>query len=202
MKNVRLNILVACERSARVRDALITQGHNAISCDIAPAPGPHICGDVRHILQGNWDMMIAFPPCTHLSVSGARHFARKRADGSQQQAIDFFMLLVHAPIPKIAIENPVGIMSTTYRKPDQIIQPWQFGDPESKATCLWLKNLPKLTPTNILPKPETGRWHNQTPSGQNRLGPSPDRAIRRSTTYPGIANAMATQWTNQIQREP
>ena len=138
--------------------------------------------------------MIAFPPCTHLAVSGAHRFAEKRADGRQQEGIDFFMALANAPIPKIAIENPVGIMSTKWRKPDQIIQPFQFGDPESKKTCIWLKGLPKLVPTDILPLPECGYWRNQTPSGQNKLGPSPERAKNRARTYQGIADAMATQW--------
>jgi site-specific DNA-cytosine methylase len=137
-------------------------------------------------------MAIFHPPCTHLAVSGARYFAEKRADGRQQEAIDFFMMLANARIPRICIENPVGIMSTIWRKPDQIIQPWQFGHPESKKTCLWLKGLPKLVPTNILPMRK--QWENQTPSGQNKLGPSADRWKLRSRTYRGIAEAMAASW--------
>jgi hypothetical protein len=149
--------------------------------------------DVLRLLRWPWDLMIAHPPCTHLAVSGARYFAQKRADGRQQQGIDFFMALINAPIERIAVENPVGIMSSYYRKPDQIIQPWQFGHPESKATCLWLKGLPPLKPANILE--DMGRWDNQTPSGQNKLGPSEDRWKLRSITYHGIAQAMAEQWS-------
>jgi len=147
-------------------------------------------------------MIIAFPPCTDLASSGAKWFAKKQADGSQQAAHDFFMLFANHPCPSIAIENPVGIMSSKWRKPDQIIQPWMFGHPESKSTCLWLKGLPLLQPTNVLQpaawqangKP---RWDNQTPTGQNKLGPSDSRALLRSRTYPGIAQAMANQWGGQ-----
>lgn len=138
--------------------------------------------------------MIAHPPCTHLSVSGARYFEQKRKDGRQQQAIEFFMRLANFEIQKICVENPIGIMSRLYQKPTQIIQPWQFGDPESKATCLWLKNLPSLKPSKVLPLPESGRWNNQCASGQNKLPPSADRAKIRSITYQGIADAMAEQW--------
>ena len=195
-----MNVLVACEFSGRVRNAFATRGHRAMSCDLLSADGDHYQGDVRDILDldwkfwlgWSWDMMIAFPPCTHLAVSGARWFKDKVQE--QAQALDFFMTLALANIPKIAIENPVGIMSTLWRKPDQIIQPWQFGHPESKKTCLWLKNLPPLVPTGILPLPESGRWNNQTPSGQNKLGPSVDRWKLRSKTYQGIADAMAEQW--------
>lgn len=192
-----MKILVACEFSGRVREAFKAQGHDAWSCDLLPTeiPGQHIQGDVLEILNKGWDLMIGHPPCTHLAVSGARYFAQKRADGTQQAAIDFFMALVEAPIPRIAVENPVCIMSRLYRKPDQIIQPHQFGHPESKATCLWLKGLPLLIPTNVLPLPESGRWSNQTASGQNRLTPSLDRWKQRSTTYQGIADAMAHQWS-------
>lgn len=192
-----VKILVACEFSGRVREAFKAQGHDAWSCDLLPTeiPGQHIQGDVLEVLDKGWDLMIAHPPCTHLAVSGARYFARKRADGTQQAAIDFFMALVNAPIPRIAVENPVCIMSRLYRKPDQIVQPWMFGHPESKATCLWLKGLPLLIPTNVLPLPESGRWNNQTASGQNRLTPSPDRWKQRSETYLGIAEAMARQWS-------
>jgi hypothetical protein len=195
-----VRVLVACEFSGVVRDAFIARGHDAVSCDLLPteAPGPHFTGDVREAMhRGYWDALIAFPPCTHLAVSGARYFAEKRADGRQQEAIDFFMALASAPIERIALENPVSIMSSVWRKPDQIIQPWQFGHPESKSTCLWLKGLPPLVPTNVLPLPESGRWENQTPSGQNKLGPSPTRAQLRAKTYPGIASAMAEQWGGQ-----
>lgn len=139
-------------------------------------------------------MIIAFPPCTDLCVSGARHFAAKRADGRQQASIDFFMLFANHPCPRVAIENPVGIMSKLWRKPDQIVQPWMFGEDASKATCLWLKGLQLLRETNRLPLPLGGRWANQTPSGQNKLGPSEQRARLRSKTYAGIAEAMAQQW--------
>ena len=132
-----------------------------------------------------WDMILAFPPCTHLAVSGARHFAEKRADGRQQAAIDFFMMFANADCPRIAIENPVGIMSTQYRKPDQIIQPWQFGHGETKKTCLWLKGLPPLHPTDIVDGREQRIW---------RMPPGPERAKMRSKTFPGIARAMAEQW--------
>jgi hypothetical protein len=180
--------------SGIVRDAFILKGHNAISCDIIKSEsiGPHLQMDVRTILDDGWDLMIAHPPCTHLAVSGARYFKQKQVE--QADAIEFFMSLVNAPIQKICIENPISIMSTKYRKPDQIIQPWQFGHPEAKATCLWLKNLPNLMPTNILIKPESGVWNNQTASGQNKLGPSSDRWKLRSRTYTGIASAMAEQW--------
>ena len=188
MKNVKtMRILIACEFSGRVRDAFATQGHDAWSCDLLPteSPGKHIQGDVLEILNDGWDMMIAFPPCTHLASSGARWFPEKRCDGRQQAGIDFFLRLVNAPIKKIAVENPVGIMSTKYRKPDQIIQPWQFGHGETKATCLWLKNLPILQPTNIVAG-RLGRVHLEPPG--------PDRWKRRSITYKGIAEAMSIQW--------
>lgn len=189
-----MKVLIACEFSGVVRDAFAALGHDAMSCDLLPteSPGKHYQGDIRDILDAGWDLMVAHPPCTDLAVSGARYFAQKRADGRQQAAIDFFMLIVQAPIEKIAVENPVGIMSTHYRKPDQIIQPFMFGHPESKTTCLWLKNLPPLLPTDILQR--AGRWDNQTKSGQNKLPPSPDRAKIRSRTYSGIAQAMANQW--------
>jgi len=192
-----LRVLVACETSGRIRDAFRALGHDAYSCDIEPteADGPHILDDARNVVQDHWDLLIAHPPCTHLAVSGARYFKRKREDGRQQEAIDFFMDMINAPIPHIGVENPISIMSTVYRKPDQIIQPYQFGHPESKATCLWLKNLPPLTPTNILSLPESGHWENQTPSGQNKLGPSANRARIRSRTYEGIAKAIAYQWS-------
>lgn len=191
-----MRVLVACEYSGVVRDAFTARGHDAWSCDLLPTekPGQHITGDVRGVLGDGWDLIIAFPPCTHLAVSGARWFPEKRADGRQQQAIDFFMAIVNAPCERIGVENPISIMSTVYRKPDQIIQPWQFGHGETKATCLWLKNLRPLVPTHVLDKPACGYWANQTPSGQNKLGPSEDRAKNRSRTYQGIADAMAEQW--------
>jgi len=182
-----MKILVACEYSGKVRDAFIRAGHNAVSCDILPTekPGPHHQGSVLDILDDGWDMMIAFPPCTHLASSGARWFAEKRADGRQQDGVDFFMRMINAPIERIAIENPIGIMSRTYRKPDQIIQPWQYGHGETKATCLWLKNLPLLQPTCVVEGREPRMW---------KLPPSKDRAKIRSETYQGIADAMALQW--------
>jgi hypothetical protein len=182
-----MKVLVACEYSGRVRDAFIAIGHDAMSCDLLPtdAEGPHYQGSVFDVLDGDWDLMVAHPPCTDLAVSGAKHFAAKRADGRQQASIDFFMRLANAPIEKIAIENPVCIMSTEWRKPDQIIQPWMFGHGETKATCLWLKNLPKLVPTKIVDGREA-RIH--------KMPPSPDRWKKRSETYLGIAQAMADQW--------
>jgi site-specific DNA-cytosine methylase len=189
-----MKILVACEFSGIVRDAFTARGHDAWSCDLieSESPGKHIMGDVRAILADGWDLMIAHPPCTHLSVSGARYFYRKQKE--QAAALDFVRTLMAAPIPYIALENPVSVISSRIRKPDQIIQPWMFGHPESKSTCLWLKNLPLLKPTNILPKPIGGRWENQTSSGQSNLSPSPDRAKIRSRTYQGIADAAAGQW--------
>lgn len=180
-----MKILVACEFSGIVRDAFIARGHDAISCDLLPTerPGLHIQGDVLEILNDGWDMMIAFPPCTHLAVSGARWFKEKREE--QNKAVWFFASLALAPIPRICIENPVGIISSEWRKPDQIIQPWQFGHGETKATCLWLKNLPHLEPTNIVEGREP-RIH--------RMSPGPNRSKERSRTYQGIADAMAEQW--------
>lgn len=194
-----MRILVACEYSGAVRDAFIAMGHDAVSCDLLPTetPGPHYQGSVLDILDDGWDMMIAFPPCTHLATSGARWFKEKREDGRQQQGIDFFMALATANIEKIAIENPIGIMSTQWRKPDQIVQPYEYGHDASKATCLWLKGLPSLVPTeHVEPRIVDGkkRWANQTNSGQNVLGPSPDRWKVRSKTFQGIADAMAQQW--------
>ena len=184
-----MRVLVACEYSGVVRDAFIRGGHDAMSCDLLPtdAPGPHYQGDIRDVLDYPWDLMIAHPPCTDLSVSGARHFEAKRMIGRQQQGAAFFMMLVKADIPRIAVENPICIMSKLYRKPDQIINPWQFGHGETKATCLWLKGLPQLNPTNIVDGRED-RIH--------KLPPSPDRWKIRSTTYQGIADAMAAQWGN------
>jgi len=184
-----LRVLVACEYSGRVRDAFIARGHDAMSCDLleTETPGPHYKGDVRDVLDFPWDLMIAHPPCTHLSVSGARHFADKRADGRQQAAVSFFMMLAKADIPMTCIENPVCIMSTLWRKPDQTIQPWQFGHGETKSTCLWLKGLPLLKPTEVVDGREN-RVH--------RMAPSPDRWKERSRTFQGIADAMADQWSN------
>ena len=184
-----MRVLVACEYSGTVRDAFLRRGHYALSCDLLPcesdASGDHYQGNVLDILDHGWDLMIAHPPCTHLAVSGARHFAAKIADGRQQEGIDFFMQMVNAPIDRIAVENPISIMSTKYRKPDQIIQPWQFGHGETKATCLWLKNLPLLVPTNIVDGREQ-RIH--------KMPPSKDRWKLRSATFKGIAEAMAEQW--------
>lgn len=184
-----MKVLIACEYSGTVRDAFIAQGHDAVSCDLLPTdtPGPHYRGDVFDIINNGWDLMIAHPPCTHLAVSGARYFEEKRKDGRQQAAVDFFMALANASIPRMAIENPICIMSTVWRKPDQIIHPWQFGHGETKATCLWLKDLPLLKATNIVEGREA-RIH--------RMPPSAERWKVRSKTYQGIADAMAAQWLN------
>jgi len=195
-----MHILIACEYSGTVRDAFIAKGHDAMSCDLLPtdAPGPHYQGDVFDIINNGWDMMIAHPPCTYLSVSGMHWTARGLRDPQlTEDALDFVMRLMAAPIPRIAVENPISVISSRIRKPDQIINPWQFGHDASKRTCLWLKNLPLLTPTDIVePRIVNGkkRWANQTDSGQNRLPPSEDRWKIRSETYTGIAQAMATQW--------
>lgn len=180
-----VRVLVACEFSGVVRDAFIRRGHEAMSCDLLPSetPGPHYRGDVRDILGAGWDLLIAHPPCTHLAVSGARWFKEKRRE--QEEALEFVRLLLDAPIPMIALENPVSIISSRIRKPDQILQPWMFGHGEVKATCLWLKNLPKLVPTNIVAGREA-RVH--------RMPPGPDRWKERSRTFAGIAEAMAEQW--------
>jgi len=201
-----MRVLVACEYSGRVRQAFREAGHDAYSCDLLPSEDDsryHIQGDAlilaEHGLQAKgeyfprpWDLMIAHPPCTHLAVSGARHFEAKRADGRQQEAIDFFLALARAPIPRIAIENPVCIMSSVWRKPDQTIQPWMFGHGETKATCLWTKGLPHLVPTNIV----QGRY-----ARVHLMPPSADRWKERSRTYEGIAAAMADQWGNPRQME-
>ena len=187
-----MKVLIACEYSGRVRDAFIAQGHDAISCDLLPTdnPGPHYQGDVRDILNDGFDLMIAHPPCTHLAISGCRYFKEKRADGRQQEALDFVRLLMNAPIDRWCLENPVSIISTEIRKPDQIIQPWEFGHGECKATCFWLKNLPKLRPTKYVSGREE-RVH--------LLPPSPDRWKLRSTTYEGVALAMGQQWGNEAK---
>ena len=180
-----MKILVACEYSGRVRDAFLSLGHDALSCDLLPTDvvGPHYQGDIRDILNNGWDLMIAHPPCTHLAVSGARWFKDKQVE--QAEALDFVRLLLDAPIPKIALENPISIISSRIRKPDQIIQPWWFGHGETKATCLWLKGLPKLVATNVVEGREA-RVH--------KMPPSENRWKERSRTYEGVAQAMAQQW--------
>jgi hypothetical protein len=182
-------VLIACEYSGTVRDAFIAMGHDAMSCDLLPTdvPGPHYQGNVFDVINDGWDLMIAHPPCTHLAVSGAKHFAAKKASGVQDEALAFVQALLNAPIKHIALENPISIISSKIRKPDQIIQPWQFGHGETKATCLWLKNLPKLIPTEIVSGREA-RVH--------KMPPSPLRWKLRSTTYKGIAKAMSEQWIN------
>lgn len=191
-----MRVLIACEYSGTVRDAFIRGGHDAMSCDLLPTdvPGPHYQGDLFDVIDYPWDLAIFHPPCTHLSVSGARHFAEKRMDGRQQSAVSFFMRIVRASahIPKTAIENPICIMSSLYRQPDQIINPFQFGHGETKATCLWLKGLPLLTPANIVEGRED-RIH--------KMPPSPERWKERSKTYQGIADAMAVQWGAPAQME-
>lgn len=192
-----MKVLVACEFSGVVRDAFARRGHEAWSFDLLPteAAGNHIQGDVLHHLSGGWDLMIAHPDCTYLCSSGMHWTVRGLRDPNlTEAALEFVRKLMDAPIERIALENPIGCISTRIRKPDQIIQPWQFGHPESKATCLWLKNLPPLKPSKICKNPESGRWENQTSSGQNKLGPSPDRWKQRARTYPGIAESMAEQW--------
>ena len=224
-----MKVLVACEYSGRVRDAFLAKGHEAMSCDLLPTdvPGPHYQGDIKDIINDGWDLMIAHPPCTYLSVSGMHWTTRGLRDPQlTEDALDFVRFLLDAPIHKIALENPISIISSRIRKPDQIVQPWHYGHDASKKTCLWLKNLSPLVPdiSNIYPPkgyekvmrdcesprqmhyreidgimfvgPENIKpvWGNQTPSGQNKLGPSADRWKIRSETYIGIANAMAQQW--------
>jgi len=211
-KMKKMKILVACEESQAVTKELRALGHEAYSCDLLPSSGGHpewhIKGDaVAEAYSGKYDMMICFTPCTHLAVSGARHFKQKIADGRQQQGIDLFMSFVNAPIDKIAIENPIGIMSTNYRKPNQIIQPWQFGDKAQKSTCLWLKNLPNLVPTEIVDKGEffeftskkgvkkrMAMWYYKALQNAKTTA---ERSTLRSKTFQGIAKAMATQWTSE-----
>ena len=183
-----MRVIVACEYSGRVREAFRKLGHDAWSCDILESEDDsefHIQTRIEDIINDGWDLMIAHPPCTHLAVSGARHFKAKQESGVQQEALEFVRLLLEADIPKIALENPISIISSKIRKPDQIIQPWQFGHGETKATCLWLKGLAKLVPTNIVEGREQ-RIH--------KMPPSPTRWKERSRTYQGIANAMAAQW--------
>ena len=201
-----MKILVACEFSGTVREAFASRGHDAWSCDIEPTdiPGNHYQGDVMDIINDGWDMMIAHPPCTYLTVTGNKWFKPEYKDRfptrqqDRQHAINFFMSLVNAPIDKIAIENPIGIMSTTYKKPSQIIHPWQFGHEASKSTCLWLKGLPSLEPTDIVGKGEfvtyksgkrMTKWY-----ADSANKPPKERAKIRNTTFQGIANAMAEQW--------
>jgi site-specific DNA-cytosine methylase len=180
-----MRVLIACEYSGTVRDAFISRGHDALSCDLLETeqPGPHYRGDVRDVLSDSWDLMICHPPCTHLAVSGARWFKDKQKE--QADALSFVRLLLDAPIPRIALENPVSIISSRIRKPDQIIQPWMFGHGETKATCLWLKGLPHLIPTDIVDGRDN-RVH--------KMAPSPTKWKERSRTYAGIAAAMASQW--------
>jgi len=183
-----MRVLVACEYSGRVRDAFAAKGHDSWSCDFLPSEteGQHYQGDVRDMLKQSWDLMIAHPPCTHLAVSGARHFAAKKSSGVQDEALDFVRLLLLSDVPMICLENPVSIISSRIRKPDQIIQPWQFGHGETKATCLWLKGLTKLAPTSVVSGREP-RVH--------KMSPSKTRWKDRSRTYQGIADAMADQWS-------
>jgi len=193
-----MRILIACEYSGTVRDAFIRGGHDAMSCDLLPSdtPGPHYQGDVRDVINACWDMMIAHPPCTYLTVSANKWYkdqplrpsgvlvgAERRA--AREDAIKFFMQLYNAPISMVAVENPIGCISSVFRKPDQVLQPWQFGHGETKATCLWLRGLPKLIPTDVV----SGRVQKL-----HLLPPSSDRAKLRSKTYQGIADAMAQQW--------
>lgn len=201
-----MRVLVACEYSATVRDAFRARGFDAWSCDLLPTEGDpqwHIQGDAIQVAldghrpegapvwESKWDLLIAHPPCTDLAVSGARHFAEKIADGRQQRALDFVQALLDAPIPCIALENPVSVISSKIRKPDQIIQPWQFGHGETKATCLWLKNLPRLKPTNFVEGREARVL---------RMPPGPNRWKERSRTFQGIADAMADQWGDWLNR--
>ena len=202
-----MKVLIACEMSGAVRDAFIRLGHDAISCDIQASEsdfGPHYQGDVRDLLDYPFDLMIAHPPCTHIAVSGASWFKDKVFDGRQHAAVSFFMMLAKSPIPRIAIENPVCIMSSIWRKPDQIIQPWQFGDSFQKTTCLWLKGLPKLKHTEIVDKGEfitfesckrMAKWYAEARGDK-------ERSNIRSKTFQGIADAMALQWGGDVkQRE-
>jgi hypothetical protein len=200
-----MKVLIGCERFGVLRDAFLARGHDAYSCDLEACEGSshpesrsrHYKGDILEFIKNTrgWDLAVFHPDCTYLAVSGL-HWNR-RIQGRVHQtaaALEFVKTLLGAPIPRIALENPIGCISTRIRKPDQIIQPWQYGEDASKATCLWLKNLPSLRPTNILPGGRKARRANQTPSGQNKLGPSPERAMLRAKTYQGIAEAMADQW--------
>jgi hypothetical protein len=225
--NRKMRVLVACEYSGRVRDAFIRGGHEAMSCDLLPtdSPGPHYQGDVRDVLYDGWDLMVAHPPCTYLSVSGMHWTTRGLRDPQlTEDALAFVRLLMDAPIERIAVENPVSVISSRVRPPDQIVNPYEFGHDASKKTCLWLKGLPKLRPTDLIEprwvccgtelpegagkygcancngdKSARPRWGNQTDSGQNKLAPSADRWKIRSETYAGIASAMAEQWGGVLQ---
>ena len=189
-----MKILVACEESQAVTIELRKLGHEAYSCDIQECSGGHpewhLQCDALELLKMRWDMVIAFPPCTDLAVSGARWFPEKIKNGSQQRSIEFFMKFANCGCEKIAIENPIGIMSRVWRKPDQIVQPWMFGHGETKAACLWLKNLPTLKPTNVVSGREPKVW---------KMAPSPNRAKMRAKTYTGIARAMAEQWAGKCE---
>ena len=201
-----MRILIACEYSGAVRDEFIKLGHDAVSCDLLPTdvPGPHYQGDVFDIINDGWDVMIAFPPCTHLALGGSQWFAEKQKDGRQDEALQFVRDLMNADIPKIAIENPIGIISSRIRKYGQIIQPWMFGDPFQKSTCLWLKNLPPLIATDIVSKGEFKEWIDKKTGKKKRqpiwffeaLSQGDLRWKIRSQTFPGIAKAMAQQWSN------
>lgn len=203
-----MRVLIACEFSGAVRDAFIGGGHDAMSCDLLPnkTPGPHYQGSVMDILNDGWDLMIAHPPCTYLTLTGNKWFKPEYAarfptrHKDREDAVEFFMALANAPIPKIAIENPIGVMSSRYRKPNQIIQPWEYGHETTKATCLWLKGLPSLMPTNVVSKGEVvisksgnrmSRWYYETSKITLKGGL---RAKARSVTFQGIADAMAAQW--------
>ena len=196
-----MRILIACECSGTVRDAFIRRGYDAMSCDLQPSdvPGPHYQGSVFDVIDACWDLIIAHPPCTHLAVSGAKHFEGKKLDGRQAAAISFFMRMINAPAPMVVVENPVGIMSTTYRKPDQIIQPWEYGDEAQKTTCLWLKGLPALVPTNIVGHGEFVT----TPSGKRLPKWYSDNKDpkNRSKTFQGIAEAMSEQWGEEARQD-
>ena len=193
-----MKVLVACEYSGRVREAFRALGHDAWSCDLLPSEDDskyHYIGDVFDIMDNDWDLMIAHPPCTYLAVSGMHWTTRGFRDPKlTEDALEFVQMLMDAPVEKICIENPVSVISSRIRKPDQIVQPWHFGEDASKKTCLWLKNLPLLVASNPLPGNDKTRRANQTASGQNKLAPSADRWKERSRTYFGIANAMAAQW--------
>jgi site-specific DNA-cytosine methylase len=205
-------ILIACEESQAVTKAFRKLGYEAFSCDLLPCSGGHpewhYQEDIFEVIKKGWDLMIAFPPCTDLAVSGARHFERKIADGSQQKSIEFFMDIINADVEKIAVENPIGIMSGKYRKPNQIIQPWMFGDKAQKSTCLWLKNLPNLQPTDIVEKGEFFEFTSK--KGEKKRMPmwyykalqeakTPEqRRTLRSKTFQGIADAMAEQWSKVL----
>lgn len=201
-----MRVLVACEFSGAVRDAFRALGHDAVSCDLLPTekPGPHMQGDVLTLLDGEWDLMIAHPPCTYLTVAAnGWHARRPERQPLREEAAAFFMALYNAPIARVCIENPIGVMSTLFRKPDQIVQPWQYGHPERKATCFWTRGLPKLTPSNVV-EPETVKG--LSPKGKkyyslNWLRQNEERWKIRSRTFTGIAAAMASQWGGDVRLE-